>query len=249
MSQKLRQESIVRILKKQKFATVKTLVSMINYSSATINRDLNALEKLGVVSRSYGGVEIVEKNLPALPYRYDYMKKEKRHIGREGAKLINNGETIFIGASTTTEYLAQFLIDKKDITVITHDLKLAINLGEEGINVVCLGGKIIEAPSMLAGTETIENAQKYHADKTFISVGNVTPSGHVGVSECFYLIYKTMLKNSKEVYLLVDNKKITDDISLELCDFDKITGVISDYDFPYQTKKQYKNTKFIYVEK
>ena len=249
MSQKLRQEEIVRILKKQKFATVKTLVSMINYSSATINRDLNALEKLGVVSRSYGGVEIVEKAIPALPYRYDYMKKEKRHIGREGAKLINNGDTVFIGASTTTEYLAQFLLNKKDITVITHDLKLALNLGEEGIKTICLGGQIIEAPSMLAGTETIENTQKYHADKTFISVGNVSPDGQVGVSECFYLIYKTMIKNSKEVYLLVDRKKINTSITLELCDFSKITGVISDYDFPESTKQKFKNTKFIYVTK
>lgn len=248
MSQKLRQDEIVRILKKQKFATVKTLVSMINYSSATINRDLNALEKLGVVSRSYGGVEIVEKRMPTLPYRYEYMKKEKRHIGREAAKLIENGDVVFVSASTTTEYLAPYLINKKDITVITHDLKLALNLGEEGINVICLGGKIVEAPSMLAGTETVENALKYHANKMFLSVGKVTPDGIVDTSEHLYLIYKTMIKNVKEVYLMIDRKKISSEIALQLCDFSKITGVISDYDFPIETKRKYKNTKFICVK-
>ena len=245
MSQKLRQDAIVKILKKQSYATVKDLVDMINYSSATINRDLNALEKLGVVVRSYGGVELAKKQLPPLPYRYDYMKKEKRHIGREGAKLISNGDVIFIGASTTTEYIAPFLMDKKDITVITHDLKLALLLGEEGINVICLGGKIIEAPSMLAGLETVENSLKYHTDKVFISVGRVSPDGKVNVSEPFYLIYKNMMENTKEIYLMVDNKKISYDIDLELCDFSKITGVISDYDFPLETKQKYPNTKFI----
>ncbi len=248
MSQKLRQDEIVRILKKQKFATVKTLVSMINYSSATINRDLNALEKLGVVSRSYGGVEIVEKKFPTLPYRYEYMKKEKRHIAREGAKLIASGETVFISATTTTEYLTQFLLNKKDLTVITHDLKLALDLGEEGLNVICLGGKIIEAPSMLGGSETVENALKYHADKTFLSVGAITEDGKIGVSESQYLIFKTMMRNSKEVYLLVDRKKISSNINIELCDFSKITGVISDYDFPPETKQKYPNTKFICVK-
>ncbi len=248
MSQKLRQDAIVKILKKQKYATVKDLVDMINYSSATINRDLNNLEKLGVVIRSYGGVELTEKKLPALPYRYDYMKKEKRHIGREGAKLISNGDVVFIGASTTTEYLASYLMDKKDITVITHDLKLALLLGEEGINVICLGGKIIEAPSMLAGLETIENSLKYHTDKVFISVGSVTPDGKVNVNESFYLIYKNMIERTKEVYLLVDNKKISNEIDFELCNFSKITGVISDYDFPPQTKLNYPNTKFICVK-
>lgn len=248
MSQKLRQDAIVKILKKQSYATVKDLVDIINYSSATINRDLNALEKLGVVKRSYGGVELAKNQLPPLPYRYDYMKKEKRHIGREGAKLINNGETVFIGASTTTEYLAPFLIDKKDITVITHDLKLALSLGEEGINVICLGGKIIEAPSMLAGLETVENSLKYHTDKVFISVGKVSPDGKINVSEHFYLIYKNMIERTKEVYLMVDNKKISSDIDLEFCDFSKITGVISDYDFPPETKRKYPTTKFICVK-
>ena len=248
MSQKLRQDAIVKILKKQKFASVKDLVDMINYSSATINRDLNTLEKLGVVSRSYGGVEIIEKRFPTLPYRYEYMKKEKRNIGRESAKLIENGDVIFVSATTTTEYLAPFLIEKKDITVITHDLKLALNLGEEGINVICLGGSIIEAPSMLGGSETVENAQKYHADKTFISVGSITVDGKIGVSESQYLIFKTMLRNSKEVYLMVDRKKISNTINLELCDFSKITGVISDYDFPEETKLKYPNTKFICVK-
>ena len=248
MSQKLRQDSIVKILKKQKFATVKDLVDMINYSSATINRDLNTLEKLGIVSRSYGGVELVEKRHPALPYRYEYMKKEKRHIGRESAKLIENGDVIFLSASTTTEYLAPFLTEKKDITVITHDLKLALNLGEEGIKVICLGGKIIEAPSMLAGTETVENAQKYHADKMFLSVGKVSPDGIVDTTESLYLIYKTMMKNTKEVYLMIDRKKISNEIALQLCDFSKLAGVISDYDFPEETKLKYPNTKFICVK-
>ena len=248
MAQKHRQDAIVRILKKQKFATVKSLISTLNYSSATINRDLNALEKLKIVTRSYGGVELVEKTVPPLPYRYDYMKKEKRHIGREGAKFVENGDTIFISASTTTEYLAPFLAEKKDITVITHDVKLTMMLSEDGVNVICLGGKVLEAPTMLAGTETVENAQKYHADKMFISVGNVSQDGIIGTVEPYYLIYKTMMKNSKEIYFLADRKKISDKISVELCDFSKITAVISDFDFPESTKSKYFDTKFICVK-
>ena len=57
-----------------------------------------------------------------------------------------------------------------------------------------------------------------------------------------------MMNNTKEVYLMVDNKKISTEIDFELCDFSKITGVISDYDFPTQTKLKFPSTKFICVK-
>ena len=57
-----------------------------------------------------------------------------------------------------------------------------------------------------------------------------------------------MIERTKEVYLLVDNKKISNEIDFELCNFSKITGVISDYDFPPQTKLNYPSTKFICVK-
>ena len=57
-----------------------------------------------------------------------------------------------------------------------------------------------------------------------------------------------MIRNSKETYLMVDRKKISSTINLELCDFSKITGVISDYDFPEDTKRKFPSTKFICVK-
>ena len=58
MSQKIRREQILEILQKRRFVTVRYLVETLDYSSATINRDLNAMEVLHLVKRSYGGVEL-----------------------------------------------------------------------------------------------------------------------------------------------------------------------------------------------
>ena len=78
MSYKLRQEQILHILEKRGYVTVRYLMEHLHYSSATINRDLNKMATLGMVVRSYGGVEAAKKELlPVLPERQFYMKKEK----------------------------------------------------------------------------------------------------------------------------------------------------------------------------
>ena len=86
MSQKIRQEQILNILEKRGYVTVKYLVDTLHYSSATINRDLNQMQLLGLVKRTYGGVEAAKRgHLPALSQRQFYMKKEMSKIN---SKLI-----------------------------------------------------------------------------------------------------------------------------------------------------------------
>ena len=67
MSQKLRHDQIRDILEKRGYVTVRYLVDTLHYSSATINRDLNKMQTLGLVKRTYGGVEAAKKErLPVL---------------------------------------------------------------------------------------------------------------------------------------------------------------------------------------
>ena len=52
-----RQDLIVNYISLHGATSVQTLVDTLHYSTATINRDLNELQKLGRVRRSYGIVE------------------------------------------------------------------------------------------------------------------------------------------------------------------------------------------------
>lgn len=244
MSQKLRYDQIRDILEKRGYVTVRYLVDTLHYSSATINRDLNKMQTLGLVKRTYGGVEAAKKErLPVLSERQFYMKKEKRRIAREASLLIRNGDTVFLDGSTTVQYILPFLPEKKDLRVITNNMRLAIELGDMDVDVICLGGQISERPHVLDGEETVENAQKYQADKMFFSVDSITADGYINGTH--YLLYKTMLKNSDEAYLLTDKTKIVDRLETRLCDFSLLFGVISDFEFPEETKRAFPKVKFI----
>lgn len=248
MFRKERHDAILAEMKKHGYVTVKYLTQKLHYSTATLNRDLNELEKQRIVKRSYGGAELVEHQGIPLPYRYDKMRVEKRLIGHTAADFVKPGDTIFIDGSTTSQSMAQFLTGIEGIKVITNNMALVGFLSEYGVDVVCLGGRIQESPSMLNGDITVMNAAAYRADKMFFSTGGVSDTGRIG-SGCYNLLCNTMAQNSDKIFFLVDHDKINVKTPLFLFDFSRVDYVISDYAFSAETKSKYPNTEFVFVGK
>ena len=248
MSQHLRQEAILDILKKQGYVPVKYLVDVLHYSNATINRDLNILKEKGLVARSYGGVSLTNKgSYPTITMRQHLMRKEKRLICKIAAQQVCDGDVIFIDGSTTAQYMVSYLIDHKDITVITNNIAIVEYLSDHGIRVICLGGQVLEPPSMLCSSETVEFATRFMADKVFFSTGHFTPEG--AIDSCVYdLLRLTMMQHAKKVFYLADHQKVVSSFRKTFCRFDKIHTVISDYAFSEETKTTFPNTEFILVQ-
>jgi len=166
--QKERIDTILGILRENGYVNVKYLCDKIGYSKATINRDLNLMAKQKLIIRIYGGVELVEKQDIPLVFRYHKMKKAKKRICKAAAELVKDGDVIFIDPSSTTEYMAPYLVDKKNITVITSNIALVAYLSDfSEIKTICLGGEIVEPPSMLGGDLCVKNALEYKAEILF----------------------------------------------------------------------------------
>ncbi|MBQ8752701.1 MAG: DeoR/GlpR transcriptional regulator, partial [Clostridia bacterium] len=158
MYQKIRQEAILDILRKEGYVTVAYLTQQLHYSTATINRDLNTLARQGFLRRSYGGAELVDNHSVKLPFRYHKLKTEKRLIGQAAAALIQPGDVVFIDGTTTTQSMAPYLTDIERLTGITNNLALAEFLSSEGLDAVCLGGRVVEPPSMVCDATTVRQA-------------------------------------------------------------------------------------------
>lgn len=248
MSQHLRQEAILDILKKQGYVPVKYLVDVLNYSNATINRDLNILKEKGLIKRTYGGVSLSGKGkYPSITMRQHLMQKEKRLICKAAAEQVCDGDVIFIDGSTTAQFMAPYLIQHKDITVLTNNISITEYLSDHGVRVICLGGQVLEPPCMLCSSETVEFASRFIANKMFFSTGRFTADGKL--DSCAYdLLRRTMMVHSDKVYYLADHNKISSLFRKIFCDFSRVDTVISDYDFPEETKKMFPDTEFILVK-
>ncbi len=249
MYQKERLRVILSLLEQNGFVTVRFLTEQLHYSTATINRDLNALQNQGLIRRSFGGAELTQEKTVPLQFRYSKMRPAKSRIAKMAATHIHNGDTIFIDCSTTAQYLGKYITDRKNLTVITNNLTLASFLSEYNIASICLGGRIMEPPSMVYSEETVENARKYGADKLFFSACSITPDGRIGRSrpESHYLMIRAMMENADKKYLLLDVDKLVDRADTYLGTLAEVDTVISDFAFPEKTKEIYNRTTFLQV--
>ena len=78
----------------------------------------------------------------------------------------------------------------------------------------------------------------------FFATRAVTSDGTVA-GGIYDLMLKALAKNAKEVFYLVDHKKVDQPFETIYCDFRAVQYVISDYDFPAETKKRYPETEFV----
>ena len=246
MYQKERLDTIMDILRKNNYVSVKYLTEELHYSNATVNRDLNILQKQKKIKRSYGGVELVESQGTPLVFRYHKMRPAKNRIAKKAAEYVCDGDTIFIDASTTAQYMAQYILMKKNLTVITNNMALVSYLSEYNINAICLGGKVVEVPSMLMGEDTVENASKYMVDKMFFSTSGISSDGKL-FGGVYNLLHKTVRENSDAVFYLTDSGKLNSKTKQILFDLNSVTHIISDYDFEDRLKEKYKEVEYIKV--
>ena len=247
MYQSERMDEIMKILNKYHYVTVDYLVEKIRYSPASIRRDLTLLEKQGLVKRSYGGVEIKSEDAAPFVFRQHSMKTAKNRIGEQAAKLVNDGDTVFIDGSSTAQYIGHFLIHKKDITVITNNMMLASYLSENGIAVYSTGGFVSELPGIVSGDITNNTFSKFHADIMFFSTSGVDNGILYSNNEIYKQHHRIMLENSDKKVYLCSSDKIGTKKNMIFGSFDSIDYFISDGKIDKKLKEKYKKTKFVEV--
>lgn len=243
---KKRLDLIIDILKQQGYVTVKYLTEQLHYSTATINRDLNALQKQKLIKRHYGGAELVENQGTPLVFRYHKMRPVKNLIAKRAAEFVEDGDTLFIDASTTTQYMAQYLVDKKDITVITNNMMLVTYLSENGVRCICLGGEVVEIPYMLGGDDAINVALGYHADKMFFSTGGFSEDGKI-YDGMYMMLHRIMSQNSDKVFFLADHDKLCKNNQRIFSDLSAVDHFITDYEFCGETLKKFGHKKIVLI--
>ena len=98
MSDLLRQEEIMSILKARKSITVDSLVKILYVSPATVRRDLEDMDKKGLLKRTRGGAILFSSSSEesSLMLREEAMKQEKKSIAFKCIDFLKNFIKIFL---------------------------------------------------------------------------------------------------------------------------------------------------------
>src|SRR5690554_6418536 len=135
----------LQMLHKNGHVSVADLSKQLQVSEVTIRKDLGQLEQLNLLVQTHGGAVIVD-HYP-LDVLFDekakHMEDEKKRIGRMAADLITDNDTVILDSGTTTLQIARNLRGKKEVTVATNSIHIAVELlRNSGIEFLILGGLV-----------------------------------------------------------------------------------------------------------
>lgn len=226
-----RKNKIKEIITEKKSVIVGELAKLFKVTEETIRKDLQLLEEEGFLTRTYGGAYISDgvQNDVDINLREHIYIEGKQKIAQMCKKYINNGDSIFLDASTTSLYIASSIKDKR-LTVTTNSIKIMELLSNnQNIKLVIIGGTI-SYPSMSAlGRNAESNMHNYFFDAAFISCRALSMThGITDSNEQQAEIRKIAIDHSNHTYLVADYTKFDRMAFTKICDFTNIHTLVVD---------------------
>lgn len=151
---------ILEQLQESGYVAAAQLSRVLGVSAVTVRADLDALERDGRLLRTHGGavpLRLAETTL-SFAARQGEAVGAKERIGAAAAELVADGEAIVLDASTTAWHVARRLLSRRDLTVLTTGLYVALELlRSPSISVLIPGGPVWrEAASVVSDRDATD---------------------------------------------------------------------------------------------
>lgn len=226
-----RKERLLSLLVENGTMTTSALASELYVSEATIRRDLKELERLGQVNRVHGGAEplqLSERQIP-LTKRENQNELAKQNIAAKAVKLIHDGNTIFLDASSTVRRIVPLLGAFSGLTVVTNSPKTVLELADMGIRTISTGGILLNQSIAFVGRNAEQVIRSINADIMFFSCRGVSDDGDLCDSSLDETsIRREMLLRAKVKCLCCDSRKFGNKYPFNICRIEDIDHIITE---------------------
>ena len=165
------------------FVRVADLAEALSVTQTTIRKDLSYLEGQGLLYRAYGS---------ALPTTAQVMDislntkklinfKKKQRIAARAVAMLQENDSIIMGAGSTLEVMAEMLKPKGRLNIVTPAVNISMAMGDmSGVSVMQLGGILYGNSLCVIGSEAKSQLENLHCSKLFFGVDGIDPE--VGVT-------------------------------------------------------------------
>lgn len=227
----LRQKNILQLLQKTQNVNVAELSRRFNVTTATIRRDLEALEEQGSIKRYFGGAKYILP--PNIDVQYQTVKGNptpaKMAIAKKAASMIEDNDILFLNSSSTALYILDFLTNVH-ASVITNNARALYSKYAEGIDLLLTGGEIYGNKQSLVGEFAISSIKKVTASKCFLGASGISAAGGVTSSIIQEVaVNQSMISQCSGPKIVVaDSSKIGTRQSFFSYGLDMVTHLITD---------------------
>ncbi|MCX7681718.1 MAG: DeoR/GlpR family DNA-binding transcription regulator, partial [Anaerolineae bacterium] len=227
---------MLALLEQEGRVSVAMLSERLGVSQATIRSDLDALAAQALLTRTHGGAIAVSKTGLELSFevRRRLRTRQKERIAAAAAAMVADGDAILLDASTTALALANQIKGRRELTVLTNGIFIALALLEApGITVLMPGGFVRRDSVSLVGTEGHDLIGKYNFQKGFFGAKGITlEEGLTDVNEFEVAIKRDMVAHARQVIAIVDSSKWGQVGFVSFASIDQVDCVITDEDAP-----------------
>jgi DeoR family fructose operon transcriptional repressor len=229
-----RHESIAGMAARRGRVSVSELAATYGVTTETIRRDLDLLERAGVLRRVHGGavpasaLAVTERGVSE---REDTMAGEKDRIAKRAVDLLPGPSgSILLDGGTTTGRLARELPVDSQLSVVTNSVPVAARLaGTSGLHVHMLGGRIRGLTQVAVGDEAVRTLADLRVDVAFLGTnafdaehGLTTPHPDEAA------VKRAMARAGALVVVLADSSKVGRLDLHRFASFDTVDVLVTD---------------------
>jgi DeoR/GlpR family transcriptional regulator of sugar metabolism len=229
-----RRNKILEYVKLNSRANVTELAQKLEVTDATIRRDLLLLENEGLIHRTHGGV-IKRENLAlwqttSMEERLISYKEEKDRIADFVSQIIQDHESIMIDNGSTTLCVAEKLLFKNNLLVVTNSPEIAKILLKKAENkVLLIGGEMMQTTYSLVGPIAESELRRIRTDRAIIGVSALHPrDGLFSADPQEGAVKQLMIMNAQETIVVADSSKINNRALHLFNDYTGVSELVTD---------------------
>lgn len=225
-----RHQYILQLLNEKQTVKIQDLVESTAASESTIRRDLTDLEEAGKLARVFGGATLAGRNLlePSISDKSTQWLTEKINIARYAATWVQQGDSVYLDAGTTTFQLIPFL-KEKDVVVVTNGLTLVEALNEQGIPTYLTGGLMKPHTGAFVGAQTIQALQNYRFDICFLGINGCHPEYGYTTPDPEEAAVKQMASSlARKTVVLADHSKLNQISFAKIMDLEQAPLIVDE---------------------
>ena len=205
-----RENAILELLARRQELSVSSLASSLAVSEATMRRDLQAMERRGLLRRLHGGATLngVSRIEPLFSDKEGLNTAAKRAIALVAVRLIADGDHVYLDGGSTVLMLARLLDRKRRLTIVTNSLMAAALLLDTEHRLVLVGGEFRSLSRTLVGPLTAPIINALHVCTAFMgTIGFTVADGMTTTDPGEGFTKSQIMARADRVVLLADSSK------------------------------------------
>ncbi len=227
-----RRERLTRLFHRHGYLPLAQVCRRLRISEATARRDLAALARDRVITRTHGGaLAEYDRRFPSFGERRHQARAAKREIAQAGRSVIGSGMTVFFDAGTTVHAIASAFAARPvpRVRAVTNNLPVAQVLsGVKGLGVQLVGGEFWGRQSVMVGPQAQRSLRLWRFDLALLGAEGMTAAGVWNSQADVVAFQRTAAGLSRRTVCCMDSSKLGRQARVFLLPWRRVDGLVTD---------------------